>query len=141
MGRSRYFCLVLACRIRHSNTATSMLKTTGRDDRDTGYEISFNVKNTGGWSGAEIAQVYVGQKNAPVPRPPKELKAFARLDLQQGQTHPAIPSPDARSFAYYDAAANQWRSDPVEFDILIGASAEDIRLRGTISLSKPSVLQ
>jgi beta-glucosidase len=43
------------------------LKTTGRDDRDPRDEISFTVKNTGGWPGAEVAQVYVSQKNAPVP--------------------------------------------------------------------------
>ena len=116
------------------------LKATGRDDRDPRYEVSFNVKNTGGRPGAEVAQVYVSQKRASVPRPPKELKAFARLDLQPSQTRLALLSLDARSFAYYDVAAKQWRSDPGEFEILIGASAEDIRLRGTVSLSKPVVI-
>jgi beta-glucosidase len=83
----------------------------------------------------------VSEKHASVPRPPKELKAFVRLDLQPGQTRPAVLSLDARSFAYYDAAAKQWRCDPGEFQILIDASAEDIRLRETISLSKAIVLQ
>jgi beta-glucosidase len=113
------------------------LKATGHDDRDPRYEVSFNVKNTGGRPGAEVAQVYVSEKHARVPRPPKELKAFARLDLKPGEGRPAVLSLDARSFAYYDAAAKEWRCDPGEFDILIGASAEDIRLRGTISLAKP----
>jgi beta-glucosidase len=84
-----------------------------------------------------VAQVYVSEKHARVPRPPKELKAFARLDLKPGEARPAVLSLDARSFAYYDPAAKEWRCDPGEFDILIGASAEDIRLRGTISLAKP----
>jgi beta-glucosidase len=113
------------------------LKATGHDDRDPRYEVSFNVKNTGGRPGAEVAQVYVSEKHARVPRPPKELKAFARLDLKPGEARPAVLSLDARSFAYYDPAAKEWRCDPGEFDILIGASAEDIRLRGTISLAKP----
>jgi beta-glucosidase len=120
--------------------ARPSLKATGRDDRDPRYEVSFNIKNTGDRPGAEVAQVYVSQKNAPVPRPPKELKAFARIDLQPGQARPVVVSLDARAFAYYDAAAKQWRCDPGEFDILIGASAEDIRLRGTVSLSKPVVI-
>jgi beta-glucosidase len=116
------------------------LKATGRDDRDPHYEVSFNVKNTGGRAGAEVVQLYVSEKHARVPRPPKELKAFARLDLQPGETRSAVLSLDARSFAYYDAAAKEWRCDPDEFETLIGASAEDIRLRGTISLSKPIVV-
>jgi beta-glucosidase len=90
--------------------------------------------------GAEVAQVYVSQKHAPVSRPPKELKAFARLDLQPDQTRLAVLSLDARSFAHFDAAAKQRRCDPGEFEILISASAEDIRLRGAVSLSKPSIL-
>jgi Glycosyl hydrolase family 3 C-terminal domain/Fibronectin type III-like domain len=116
------------------------LKATGRDDRDPRYEVSFNVKNTGGRPGTEVAQVYVREKHPRVPRPPKELKTFARLDLKPGETRPALLPLDARSFAYYDTAAKQWRSDPGEFEILIGALAEDIRLRGTVSLSKPSIL-
>jgi len=105
-----------------------------------GYEVSFNVKNTGARAGAEVAEVYVSEKHPRLPRPPKELKAFARVELKPGETRPAVVSLDARSFAYYDVASKSWRGDPGEFEVLVGASADDLPLRGTISLSKPIVI-
>jgi beta-glucosidase len=113
------------------------LQATGHDDRDPHYKVSFNVTNTGSRAGAEVVQLYVSEKHARVPRPPKELKAFARLDLRPGEVRTAVLSLDARSFAYYNVAAKEWRCDPDEFEILVAASAEDVRLRGTISISRP----
>lgn len=95
-----------------------------------GFEVSFDVKNTGSRKGADVAQVYVGDTHAKVPRPPKELKGFAKVELAPGETkHVTVPL-DTRSFAYYDVAGKQWRVDPGEFDILVGRSSEQIELRG-----------
>ena len=66
------------------------------------YEVSFDVTNTGNRAGADVAQVYVGEDHPPVARPPQELKGFARLTLQPGETRRVSIPLDARSFTWYD---------------------------------------
>ena len=99
------------------------------------YQVSFEVTNTGAREGAEVAQLYVGEPNAKVSRPAKELKGFARLNLKPGETKTATVILDARAFAYYDADAKQWQADANDFQILVGDSSQDIALRGTARLS------
>ena len=99
------------------------------------YVVSFDVTNTGKVAGADVAQVYVGDKHAKVPRPPKELKGFAKVNLKPGETrHVTVPL-DSRSFAYYDVEGKQWRIDPGTFDILVGRSSDQIELKGTIDVT------
>jgi beta-glucosidase len=99
------------------------------------YSVSFDVTNTGGRAGATVAQVYVSDTHASVPRPPKELKGFERVTLNPGETrHIAVPL-DGHSFAYYDTAGKQWRIAPGEFGIMVGDSSEDLPLRGFISIN------
>jgi beta-glucosidase len=98
------------------------------------YEVSFDVKNTGSRAGADVAQVYVGDQQASVPRPPKELKGFAKVHLRPGETQRVRVVLDARAFSFYDAAAKRWRAEPGDFDVLVGRSSADITLRGKISL-------
>jgi beta-glucosidase len=83
-----------------------------------------------------VAQVYVGDAHARVPRPPKELKGFAKVTLRPGETRRVTVALDARAFSYYDAAAKRWRYDPGDFDILVGRSAEQIELRGKATLGR-----
>ncbi|HEX8285430.1 MAG TPA: glycoside hydrolase family 3 C-terminal domain-containing protein, partial [Pyrinomonadaceae bacterium] len=97
------------------------------------YEVSFEVKNTGEREGADVAQVYVSDTHAAVPRPPKELKGFAKVSLKPGETRRVAVRLDRRSLSYYDAAAKQWRADPGDFDILVGRSSEQIELRGKLT--------
>ena len=99
------------------------------------YEVSFDVRNTGARAGAEVAQVYVGQTSAHVPRPPKELKGFSKVTLRPGETRRVTVTLDGRSFAYYDAEAKRWRIDPGEFQVLVGRSSAQIELRGRVALS------
>jgi beta-glucosidase len=99
------------------------------------YQVSFDVTNTGAREGADVAQVYVAETNAKVARPAKELKGFARVDLKPGETKTSTVILDARAFAYYDAAAKQWRADPGEFQILVGRSSQEIVARGSLTLS------
>lgn len=64
------------------------------------YVVSFDITNTGKRAGAEVAQVYIADTGASVPRPPKELKAFVKVSLKPGETvHETVPL-DTRSFAY-----------------------------------------
>jgi beta-glucosidase len=102
------------------------------------YEVTFDVTNSGTREGADVAQVYVSDTHSKVPRPAKELKGFARIDLKPGETKTSTVTLDRRSFSYYDVAAKQWRADPGEFNVLVGRSSQDIELRGSLTLSESS---
>ena len=100
------------------------------------WTAMFDVTNTGARAGAAVAQVYVHQLRAPVPRPPKELKGFAKVMLEPGQTrHVTVPL-DLRSLAYYDVTRSEWRADAGAYEILVGGSSADITLRGQLTLSE-----
>lgn len=111
----------------------SIKPTAGGTDAPR-YEVSFDVKNTGARAGADVAQVYVGDAHAAVPRPAKELKGFARVALRSGQTRRVRIALDARAFSYYDTNAHRWRIDAGNFNVLVGRSSDQIELRGEINL-------
>ena len=98
------------------------------------YQVSFDVTNTGTTEGADVGQVYVSDTHSAVPRPAKELKGFARIEVKPGETKTATVTLSARSFSYYDVNAKQWRADTGEYQILVGRSSQDIQLRGTVTL-------
>jgi beta-glucosidase len=98
-------------------------------------EVSLIVMNTGSQQGKEVIQCYVADKVASLVRPPKELKAFAKVDLKPGETETVKFSLDMRSFAYYDPYAAKWTAEPGEFDILVGSSSQDIRLTAGLTLA------
>ncbi|MET0645167.1 MAG: glycoside hydrolase family 3 C-terminal domain-containing protein [Pyrinomonadaceae bacterium] len=100
------------------------------------FEVSFDVKNTGGREGADVAQVYVSDTHARVPRPPKELKGFAKVTLRPGESRRVTVRLDGRAFSYYDAASRRWQIDPGDFQILVGRSSEQIELRGKASVGR-----
>ncbi len=96
--------------------------------------VSVDVTNTGKLKGKEIAQLYVHDRKSRLPRPPKELKGFAKVELNPGETKTITLSLDFRSFAYYDPAFGRWVTEDGEFDILVGSSSADIRCTQTITL-------
>ena len=102
--------------------------------KDAFAAVSFSVKNTGSRPGAEVAQIYVSQPKASLPRPPKELKHFFRVDLNPGQTSRISLWLQRDAFAFYDPAKHDWVVEPGRFEILLGASAGDIRLKESINL-------
>jgi beta-glucosidase len=99
------------------------------------YEVTFEVTNTGQRAGAEVAQLYIGDGHASVPRPPKELKGFAKVELKPGETKPVTIALEPRAFTYYDVKDKLWRADPGEFEVLIGRSSAAIELKGKIRLA------
>jgi beta-glucosidase len=104
------------------------------------YTVEFDVTNTGQREGADVAQVYVSEDHPDVPRPPQELKGFARVELKPGETkHLAVPL-DARAFAWYDVAGKCWHADAGSFRIHVSRSSEDSQLEGTITLPKAILL-
>ncbi len=96
--------------------------------------VAFDVTNTGTRAGADVAQVYVGDKHASVPRPVKELKGFARVELNPGETKHVEVSLNRRAFSYYDVKGHQWTVAPGDFDIYVARSAADIELTGKLNL-------
>ncbi|HTO93161.1 MAG TPA: glycoside hydrolase family 3 C-terminal domain-containing protein, partial [Bacteroidota bacterium] len=97
-------------------------------------EVSLEITNTGKRPGAEVVQLYVGERNPPVPRPPAELKAFAKVALAPGERKTVRMTLDESSFAFYDVPSKSWRVAPGTFDILVGSSSRDIRSRAAVEL-------
>jgi len=98
--------------------------------------VSFDVKNTGKREAAEVAEVYVGDSHASVPRPVKELKAFAKVDLKPGETRRVTLTLDRRAFSFYDMNKKDWSAEPGEFTILVGGASDAIQLRGKFMLAR-----
>ncbi len=110
-------------------------RVSARNFKDVdGLTVTVDVTNTGRVAGKEIVQVYVHDQESGLVRPEKELKGFAKVELQPGETKPVSIKLDFRSFAYYHPEYKQWITEDGDFDLLIGASASDLRCRVTVTL-------
>ncbi len=89
---------------------------------------AFTVTNTGERDGAEIAQLYIGLPDAEVFRPRKELKGFRKVFLKAGESRKIMIPFDDKTFRYWDRNRNGWETEGGEYQIMIGADSEDIRL-------------
>ncbi|MGA7925267.1 MAG: glycoside hydrolase family 3 C-terminal domain-containing protein [Candidatus Sulfotelmatobacter sp.] len=96
--------------------------------------VSFDVKNTGQREGAEVAELYVSESHPSVPRPVKELKGFAKVDLKPGETKRVTLTLDRRAFSFYDVRKNDWSAEAGDFTILMGGSSDNIQLRDKFTL-------
>ncbi|MBZ0292755.1 MAG: glycoside hydrolase family 3 C-terminal domain-containing protein [Anaerolineae bacterium] len=99
-----------------------------------GVTVSVDITNTGSVAGKEIVQVYVHDRESVLARPEKELKGFAKVELQPGETKTVSIDLDFRAFAYYHPEYKQWITEDGNFDLLIAASAADIRHTLTVTL-------
>lgn len=99
-----------------------------------GLTVSLDVKNTGARAGQEIVQIYVRDVRSSLVRPEKELKAFVKVPLKPGEITTVTLQLDKEAFWFYDPARRAWITQPGEFEILVGASAADIRLAGKARL-------
>lgn len=107
-------------------------------DIQVGDEIvtaTFKIKNTGKVAGKESVQVYVRDPESSVFRPAKELKGFSKVDLQPNEVTTVSVELDRRAFAFYDVEQHDWVVEAGEFEILVGASSQDIRLATIIQLA------
>ena len=96
--------------------------------------ISLTVTNTGSVAGTEIVQLYVAKKNSELFRPEKELKGFARVTLAPGEKQRITIMLDDKAFRFWNVKANRWEIEGGEYELLVGASVEDIRLCEKISV-------
>ena len=106
-------------------------------DTDT-LTVSFKVKNTGDVAGAEIAQVYVADKESTIFRPEKELKAFKKVFLEPGEEKEITVELSKRAFAFYNVNINDWCVEAGEFDIMVAASSRDVKLSAAVNVDAPA---
>ncbi len=125
----------------YTTFAYSNARVSAQTFRDVdGLTVTVDVTNTGHMAGKEIVQVYVHDRASGLVRPEKELKGFAKVALQPGETQSVAIELDFRAFAYYHPEYKQWITEDGDFDILIASSAADIRhtlavtLESTLSL-------
>jgi len=90
-------------------------------------EVSVTVTNTGQRTGSEVVQVYVHDVRSTVFRPAQELKGYAKVRLEPGESRRVTVSLDERAFAFWNVAEHRWTVEPGEFEIRLGASSRDIR--------------
>ncbi|MBK7897164.1 MAG: glycoside hydrolase family 3 C-terminal domain-containing protein [Anaerolineaceae bacterium] len=95
--------------------------------------VSLDVTNTGDRAGQEVVQLYLGDEEAKVVRPLQELKAFAKVALEPGETQTVTLTLNQQSLAFFDTAVHDWTTEPGRFTVRLGSSSRDIRLSGAFS--------
>jgi len=111
--------------------------TGSAQDGDLLVNVSCRVTNTGDRRGKEVVQLYVGDPEASVARPVRELKAFAKVDLDPSQTTVVDLPLTARDLSYWSTTLNDWALEGGEFELAVGASSRDLRLTTTIEIAAP----
>lgn len=99
------------------------------DIRLDGKKVVFTLTNTGDRDGAEVAQLYIHAENPSIYRPNRELKGFAKVWLKAGESREVTIDLDDKAFRYWNTHTNRFERDGGVYEIQIGASVEDIRLK------------
>ena len=97
--------------------------------------VTLTVKNTGSLPGDEVVQVYVSKPDAKIFRPMQELKGFARVRLEAGESRTVAIPLDDKAFRYWNDPAGRWAVEGGSYTVRVGASSEDIRLEGTVTVA------
>lgn len=104
------------------------------EQRGRGARVSFSLENTGAMAGKEVIQLYVHDEECKWVRPVNELKAFAKVELQPGEKKEIVLELEERDFAYYNTKDNRWTAESGYFQIAVGSSSRDIRIRERLYL-------
>ena len=102
------------------------------DSLENGFDLRVRVANTGDRAGSETVQVYVRQLDPSLDRPDRELVGFHKLVIEAGEESEALIHLDPDRFAYFHDGHDRWVIEPGRYELLVGASATDIR--ATLSL-------
>ena len=111
----------------YTSFAYSELKADARS-------VTLTVANTGSRAGAEIVQVYAAKPDAQIFRPAQELKAFTKVWLEAGESKTVTLPLDDKAFRYWNVLTNHWEVEGGCYELRVGASCEDIRLRAVITV-------
>ncbi|MEY9994681.1 beta-glucosidase [Streptomyces sp. V4I8] len=106
----------------------------GTRTTDDALHVSFTVTNTGDVPADEVAQLYTRAVDPTVPRPRRELVAHSRVRLAPGERRELSFEVPLSSFGFWDVSRGDWRREPGPYEVLAGASSEDVRLRTTVIL-------
>jgi beta-glucosidase len=118
----------------YTSFAYSNLKVTRKVKAGRMVEVSLTVTNTGKLDGKEVVQLYVSDIKSSLPRPPKELKGFAKVALTPGESGTVAFLLDERALSFYDPHKHAWVAEPGEFEVLVGSSSRDIRVKAKFTL-------
>jgi beta-glucosidase len=100
-----------------------------------GYVVSFDIQNTGNRVGAESAQVYVKAMHPSVMMPEKELKGFTKVSLNAGEKKRVSVVLDSNAFSYYNTDLKKFVVDKGAYQIIVGASSRDLKLKGKVTVN------
>ena len=103
-------------------------------------KVTVKIKNSGKISGKEVVQLYVSDPESAVIKPKKELKDFAKVELEPGQEKILEFELGKRAFAYYNTEIDDWYVESGDYQILIGASSRDIRLKDKVEVESTQEL-
>jgi beta-glucosidase len=107
------------------------LSTRKMKDTDT-LTVSCTVTNTGGCAGSEVVQLYVSARDSIIIRPVQELKGFAKVHLEAGESRTVSFTLNGRDFAYYNTSIAGWHVESGEYEVRLSASSRDIRLSDSL---------
>ncbi|MBQ7343162.1 MAG: glycoside hydrolase family 3 C-terminal domain-containing protein [Clostridia bacterium] len=102
---------------------------------DDAISVKLKLTNVGEREGSEVVQLYVGYPTTAFTRPIKELKCFGKYSLAAGDSCEVVLEVPLIDIAYYNRSLDEWIVEPGRYDVLIGASSRDIKLREQISVS------
>ena len=100
------------------------------DKKNDLIKVSMDLENTGKRVGKEVVQLYIYDCESSLARPPKELKAFKKINLKPGEKKTVKFELDKTALSFYDPSKKGWVVEPGKFEVLIGSSSRDIRLKG-----------
>ncbi|HKH56806.1 MAG TPA: glycoside hydrolase family 3 C-terminal domain-containing protein, partial [Propionibacteriaceae bacterium] len=107
------------------------------ENGDLAVSVAVSVANAGQVAGAEVVQAYVRDVESSVARPVRELKAFAKVALEPGESRQVRFQLDERSFAFWSVLHGSWAVEAGNFEIAVGSSSRDLTQTQTITLDAP----
>jgi len=106
-----------------------------KDNSKQAVTVALDVTNTGKRAGKEVVELYLGiPSTSTVPQPPEQLKAFAKVALEPGETRHVVLKLDGHSMAYWDTASHGWTIIPGTYRVMVGSSSRNILLRGSFQV-------
>jgi beta-glucosidase len=106
---------------------------SNKTERDV---VTLTVKNSGTRDGAEVVQLYIHDGHSKIDRPVHELKGFQRVELKAGETKKVQFDLDRSALSYWSPEKKDWVAEPGTFEVQVGSSSRDIRLKGTLELKQ-----
>lgn len=117
-------------RFEYSNLKTSNTTCSGNDV----VTLTFDLKNSGSYAGAEVVQVYAADLESSVERPAKELRAFTKVRLEPGEVKSVSVDVPVSSLAFYNETVGDWTVEPGDFDLMVASSSRKTELTQRITI-------